>query len=140
MKRTIVIALVLTAIMGVEPRLAAQTCEDEDGMAQGAVQSAAELVETVKKESEASFEAKFHQKTCLSKLTFAIASLDEAVQCRSQTGDGAAATPEQTAASQAKKESDTKLRARLDGYRKALKAADDPKTAKTLIEKFNLPK
>lgn len=138
MKWRITMGLVLTALTWVGPRLAAQSCDDDDAMAQGSIATLANLVATVKKETLADFQAKYHQKNAASKLAFAIAGLDEAIACRSKAGQDSTATPDQAAANRSKQENDTKLRQRFDRYRKELKAADDPKAAKALIESFDL--
>jgi hypothetical protein len=137
MKWRIIMALVLSALTLVGPRLAAQSCDDDDGMAQGAIATLANLVATVKKETLADFQTRYHQKNAGSKLAFAIASLDEAIECRSKAAQDSTATPDQAAANHSKQEADTKLRQRFDQYRKQLKATDDPKAAKALIESFN---
>lgn len=140
MKWRIIMNLVLTALVLVGARLVAQSCDDDDAMAQGSVATIADLVATVKKETLADFQTKYHQKSAVSKLAFAIAGLDEAIECRSKAGQDSTATPDQAAANRSKQESDTKLRQRFDQYRKELKATDDPKAAKALIESFDFSK
>jgi len=138
MKWRITMGLVLIALTWAGPRLAAQSCDEDDAMAQGSVATLANLVDTVKKETLADFQAHYHQKSALSKLAFAIAGLDEAIECRGKAGQDSTATPDQAAANRSKQENDTKLRQRFDQYRKDLKATDDPKAAKRLIESFDV--
>jgi hypothetical protein len=109
--------------------LQAQTCQDERGMADAMVKDVAGIVDTVKKESQADFVGKFHQKSCLNKLTFAIGAVGDAVGClEKDTADAAAAT---------EKDAESKLKDRLTQYKTSLKAADDPKAAKDLIGTFD---
>jgi hypothetical protein len=64
------------------------------------------------------------------KLTFAASAVDGAVQCLDKaTGDSTAA---------ARKDADSKLKAKLTDYRTELKAKTDPKAAKGLIATFDL--
>lgn len=126
----IVFFLVMLTLAG--QGMAAESCQDEQGMVQGDLQTAAEIVDTVKKESQAEFESKFHQKSTTNKLTFAISALDDLVQCldkASQGGDQAAA---------GKKDSEGKLKDRITQYRDSLKSTQDPKSAKALIGTFDL--
>lgn len=116
------------------PQLAAQSCQDDQGMADAQVKTAADMVDTVKKESQADFEAKFHQKSCLNKLTFALSSLNDAISCLDKAGPAAGAPADQTSP----KDSDTKLKDRITKYRSSLKSAEDAKSAKALIGTFDL--
>jgi hypothetical protein len=132
MKSRVMIGFLLVMLSLAGQGIAAESCQDEQGMAQGEVQTATEMVDTVKKESQAEFESKFHQKSTANKLTFAISALDDLVQCldkASQGGDPAAATA---------KDSEARLRDRLTQYRDSLKSTEDPKKAKALIETFDL--
>ena len=108
----------------------AQTCQDERSTADAMVKNVADVVDTVKKETQADFEGKFHQKSCLNKLTFAIGAVGEAVNCLEKAPPDPAAAPV--------KENESKLKDRLTQYKTSLKGADDPKAAKQLIESFNL--
>lgn len=116
------------------PQLAAQSCQDDQAVADGQVKDAADMVDTVKKESQADFEAKFHQKSSLNKLTFALGALDDAISCLDKVGPAAGAPVALTSP----KENDAKLRDRITQYRTSLKSANDPKNAKALIGTFDL--
>ena len=132
MKAKIAVVIVLFGVafgLGAT-RLRAQSCQDERGMADAMVKGVADVVDTVKKESQADFEGKFHQKSCLNKLTFAISAVDEAVSCLEKAAQDPAAAPA--------KETEGKLKDRLTEYKTSLKAADDPKAAKRLIGTFDL--
>jgi len=112
------------------PRLHGQSCQDEKGMADAMVKGVADVVDTVKKESQSDFESKFHQKSCLNKLTFAIGAVGEAVSCLEKAAaDATSATA---------KDTESKLKDKLSEYKASLKAADDPKAAKQLIAGFDL--
>src|ERR1700722_2635772 len=93
-KKAIVIAVFAGFVLGLSgTRLQAQTCQDERGMADAMVKDVAGVVDTVKKESQADFVGKFHQKSCLNKLTFAIGAVGDAVGClEKDTADAASAT------------------------------------------------
>jgi hypothetical protein len=112
------------------PQLTAQSCQDDQAMADAQVKTVADMVDTVKKESQADFEAKFHQKSCLNKLTFAISALNDAIACYDKAG-AAAGQP-------SPKDSDSKLKDRMAEYKGRLKSTDDPKSAKALITTFDL--
>ncbi|HEY6291829.1 MAG TPA: hypothetical protein VI455_09760 [Terriglobia bacterium] len=131
-------AMLAAALAVCAPPLAAQSCQDERAMSEAMVKDAAVIVDTVKKESEADFVAKFHQKSCLTKLTFSINALGEAIDCLDKAGQNASTPADQAASDKAAKEADAKLRDRLSGYKTALKAAEDPKNAKALIGTFDL--
>jgi hypothetical protein len=118
-------------------RLAAQACPDGRAMSDFTVKSAADAAEAIKKESEAEFETKFHQKSFLNKLTFAINALGETVQCLDKASQDSAAPADQAAARSAK-DADTKLKDRLSQYKTSLKETTDPKSAKALIATFDL--
>jgi hypothetical protein len=120
-------------ITGVPP-LAAQSCQDDQAMADAQVKTVADMVDTVKKESQADFEGKFHQKSCLNKLTFAISALNDAIACYDKAGTAAEAAAGQTSP----KDSDSKLKDRMTQYKGTLKSTDDPKSAKSLIGTFDL--
>ena|SRR5579863_4589682 len=130
-KKGIVTIVFLVVAFGSAPGLLkAQSCQDERGMADAMVKDVASVVDAVKKETQADFEGKFHQKSCLNKLTFAIGAVGEAVGCLEKAaGDATAATA---------KDTESKLKDRLTQYKTSLKSADDPKAAKQLIETFDV--
>jgi hypothetical protein len=130
----VIAGLFSIAFAGRVPQLAAQTCQEDQGMADAQVKAAADMVDTVKKESQADFESKFHQKSCLNKLTFALSALNDAIACLDKAGPGADASAGQAPP----KDNDAKLKDRITQYRTALKSADDPKAAKALIATFDL--
>ena len=130
-KRAIVAIVFLSVAFGSGGSLLrAQSCQDERGMADAMVKDVASVVDAVKKETQADFDGKFHQKSCLNKLTFAIGAVGEAVSCLDKAaGDATAVTA---------KDTESKLKERLTQYKTSLKAADDPKAAKQLIETFDI--
>ena len=121
-------------ILGAPPLWA--QCQDERSMADAMVKDAAEIVDTVKKESDADFVSKFHQKSCLTKLTFSINALGEVTACLDKASQSA--VPADQAAAKSAKDAAAALKDRLGGYKTALKAEEDPKKAKTLIATFDL--
>jgi len=132
MKSRIMIGLVLMIVTLAGQGMAAEACQDEQNMAQGTLQTAAEMVDTVKKESQAEFDSKFHQKSTANKLAFTISAIDEVVQCLDKANQGG------DAAAGAKKDSEAKLMDRLTHYRDSLKSTEDSKAAKALIGTFDL--
>jgi len=130
----VIAGLFSMVFVGRVPQLAAQSCQDDQAVADAQVKDAADTVDTVKKESQADFESKFHQKSCLNKLTFALSAENEAIACFDKAGPGADASAGQASP----KDNDAKLKERITQYRTALKSADDPKAAKALIATFDL--
>src|SRR5579863_2061877 len=109
-KKAMVVTVLVGATLGVSaPRLQAQACQDERGMADAMVKDVAGVVDLVKKETQADFEGKFHQKSCLNKLTFAIGAVGDAVGCLDKApSDATTATA---------KETEGKLKDRLTQYK-----------------------
>ena len=130
----VTVGLVSIAFITRVPQLAAQSCQDDQAMADAQVKAAADMVDTVKKESQADFEGKFHQKSCLNKLTFALSALNDAVACLDKAGPSAGGA----AGEASPKDSDAKLKDRITQYKTTLKSTDDAKAAKALIATFNL--
>jgi hypothetical protein len=126
----LVAGLFSIALLTRVPQLAAQSCQDDQAMADAQVKTLADIVDTVKKESQADFETKFHQKSCLNKLTFALSAVTDAIACYDKAGGDAGTT--------SPKDSDSKLKDRITQYRNNLKSADDPKNAKALISSFDV--
>lgn len=135
----LLVATVLTSA-SLPKSLFAQSCKDEEAMVEDSKKSVTDLIDTVKKESLDDFQSKFHQKTCLSKLAFSLGMVGELVSCLDKASQDTTATKEQSDAYKSKREAYAKLKDKLDQDRRALKAAEDPKEAKALIEKFDLPK
>ncbi len=133
------VAAVLVGVCAPQP-LFAQACKDEQAMVDETKQGLAAPVDSVKKETLASFEKAFHQKTCLAKLTLCLNVMDEVINCLDKAGQDPAATKEQAASYKAQKESYAKLKDKLTQYKSQLKATEAAKDAKVLIEKFELDK
>jgi len=114
-----------------------QSCDDDEAMVKDYQKSLTEIIGTVKKESLADFEKAYHQKVCISKLTFCLSSIDGLVECLDKTSQDAATPKDQAEAAKAKRESYAKLKGKIEAARTALKAAESPKDAKALIEKFD---
>ncbi|HXH48939.1 MAG TPA: hypothetical protein VNM47_06300 [Terriglobia bacterium] len=119
--------------------LHSQTCSDDEGMVKSYVQSIAELVGTVRKESLSEFTKDYHQQSCLTRLTLSLGIIDSLMDCLNKAAKDPAATPDQNAAVKDKLEKYAKLKSALEQDRDTLKAAKDTKTAKSVIEKFVIP-
>ena len=113
-----------------------QTCSDDEGMVKSYVQSIADLVGTVKKESLSDFEKDYHQQSCLSRLNLSLGIVNSLIDCLNKAAKDPATTQEQIAAVKSKLEKYAKLKSVLEQDRDTLKAAKDTKTAKSIIEKF----
>ena len=140
MKTTISTLFFLGAVslcLGSLDRTVAQQCGDQEAMVTDYKKDLGGLVETTRKESLADFEKGFHQKAFLTKLTFSLSMLNELVSCLEKAVADSTATKEQADATKAKLDTYTKLKDKVEGFRKKLKATDDPKEAKALIEKFD---
>ncbi len=125
------VALSFVFLAGGPARAQAPACQDEETVAQSMVQDVAASVDSIRKESESDFESKYHQKGLTNKLTFALTSVDGAVQCLTKaSGDTSAA---------ARKDAESKLKMKLTDYRTQLKEKTDPKAAKELIATFDFP-
>ncbi len=133
----LLVASVLTSAF-LPKSLFAQSCKDEEAMVEDSKKTVTDLIDTVKKENLENFQSKFHQKSCLSKLTFSLSMVSELVNCLEKASQDTSASKEQSDAYKAKREAYAKLKEKLDQDRNALKAAQDPKQAKALIEKFDL--
>jgi hypothetical protein len=119
----------------------AQGCRDEEAMVVDYTNGIVDLLATTRKESLADFEKGYHQKTMLTKLRLSAGMIDGLVECLQKASADTAATKEQVDAYKAKVERYTKLKGKLEADQKSLKAAaDDPKAAKALIEKFDYAK
>jgi len=118
--------------------LSAQACKDEESMVAFYKKDLAEMVETVKKESLPDFEKAYHQKSSLSKLTLYGLNVDTLLSCLDKAAQDTTATKEQVEAYKAKHETNAKLKGKIQQDGNKLKAAEAPKEAKALIEKFDL--
>jgi len=119
--------------------LFAQGCKDEEAEVAEAEKTLTDLVDTVKKESLDDFQNKFHQKTSMSRLRLAVSMVDGLVSCLERASKDATAAKEQLDAYKAKLDTYSKLKEKLTQNQDALKAAEAPKDAKALVEKFSFP-
>lgn len=119
-------------------RLLAQACDDDEAMVTSYVKDLHELAETTRKESLEQFQKGFHQQTCLTKLSLALGVVKELASCLDKAAQDPAATKDQTDSDKAKHEKYAKLQIKIEQDHKDLKAAQEPKDAKTLIGKFDL--
>ena len=113
-------------------------CQDEEAMVADYQKSLTELTETVKKEGLPEFQSHYHRKNYLTKLTLYVGLLDGVVGCFDNASHDSKATKDQASGYQTKRDSLTKLKGKLSGYRDSLKASEVDKDAKALIEKFDV--
>jgi hypothetical protein len=118
--------------------LQAQTCKDDETIAEEYKKRILDLVQTVKKESLEDFQKAYHQKNAFSKLTFCLTGVDGLLSCLDKAAQDATATKEEVEASKAKRATYAKLKGKIQHDRDALKAAESAKDAKALIEKIDL--
>lgn len=118
-------------------RLAAQQCQDEEAVVVDYTKSLTKLVETTRKEGLPEFEKSYHQKACLTKLTLCLGMIDELDGCLEKASVDTTATKDQVEAYKAKRATYAKLKDKVEEDKKALKALEDSKAAKTLMEKFD---
>ena len=141
MKHRLEVALVASATLlclFVAQPVFAQTCDDDEMIATQYKKSILELVEKVKKESLEDFQRAYHQKSCMSNLTLCLTAVDGLIKCLDKAAQDPAATKEQVDAYKAKQASYTRLKGKVEEQRNALKAAEDAKAGKALIEKIDL--
>jgi len=139
MKRRILVVILAGPLLfglPIHHLLRGQTCSDDEGMVKSYVKSIADLTSTVKKESLDDFEKDYHEQSCLSRLTLSLGMLNSLMDCLSKAAKDTTATKEQIAAIQGKLQSYTKLKSALEQDQNTLKAAKNPKTAKSVIEQF----
>ena len=97
-----------------------------------------ELIETVRKEDLEHFQRAFHQKTCLSKLTLCLNMMNGLLSCLEKATQDTTATKEQKETAKSQREKYWALKQKIEQYRNALKAAENAKAAKSLVEKFEV--
>lgn len=135
----LLIGITPTALFGQRTRAPApEACQDEAAMLGEATKTVTDLVEAVKKESLQDFQKAYHQKSCLSKLTFCVSAVSGLVSCLEKAAEDTLATKQQVADYKAKRERYSKLQDRITQDRNALKATEVAKEAKVLIEKLDL--
>ena len=118
--------------------LRGQSCSDDEGMVKSYVQGINSLVGTVQKETLAEFQKEYHEQSCLTRINLSIGIVKSLVDCLNKAAKDPADTPAQLAAIKSKLQTYDKLESALQQDSKSLKAAKNPKAAKSLIEKFVL--
>jgi hypothetical protein len=140
MRRILGIAVLVVASLAALPGqrlILGQACGDDEAMVKDYQKTLTDLVATVKKESLADFEKAYHQKSCMTKLTFCLTMVNGLIGCLDKASQDATATKDQVDAYKAKRESYAKLKAKVEQGRNALKSAENSKDAKALIERFD---
>jgi hypothetical protein len=112
-------------------------CQDEEAMVADYTKDLTSLAATVKGENLQAFQRGFHRKTCLTKLTFCASMLNGAVACFEKAAQNPATPKDQVEACKVKHDHYAKLNERVSQYRDTLKATEDYKAAKALIEKYD---
>lgn len=120
--------------------LLAQVCQGEEAMVEDYKKGLSEMVEKVKGESLEEFRKAYHQKSCLSKLNLGASFVNIAIECLDKAGQDPTATKDQAKEIAAKREKHDVLKAKVEQYRKELKATESSEGAKELIAKFDIPK
>ena len=113
-------------------------CLDEEAMVEQAKSAVVEVVEAVKKETVQEFQNKYHQKSALNKLTFFLSMVNGAVSCFEKASGDTTLKKDVAAIVRDKHDKYAKLKERLEKDRDALKATENAKLAKGLIEKLDL--
>ncbi len=141
MKRQIVAVILAGPLLFGLPILRSlhgQTCSDDEGMVKSYVQGINSLVGTVQKESLSDFEKDYHEQSCLSRLNLSIGIVKSLIDCLNKAASDPADTPAQVAAIKSKLQDYAKLESALEQDRDSLKAAKNPKAAKSVVEKIVL--
>jgi hypothetical protein len=112
-------------------------CQDEETMVGDYTKDLTSLTATVEGEDLGTFQRTFHRKTCLTKLTLCASILDGAVTCFEKAEQDPATPKDQVEGCKAKHDRYTKLKEKVSHYRDTLKATEDYKKAKALIEQFD---
>ena len=113
-------------------------CADEETMVAEYRKGMGELVGTIHKEKLEEFERAFHRKVCLNKLNLCEGILDIATACYDEVLKDSSTSKANAEEYRAKLDAYAKLKAKLIQYRDALKAKEQDKDAKALIETFDL--
>lgn len=113
-------------------------CQDEEAMVEQAKSSVVELVEAVKKETVHDFQNKYHQKSTLNKLGFCLSMVNGAAGCFEKASGDTTLKKDQAAIVRDKRERYGKLKERVQKDHDALKATENAKHAKEMIEKIDL--
>lgn len=106
---------------------APQACTDQEAVVTSVKKDLAALVDTVKNESEADFEAKYHEQTCESRLSICLEMTNSVLDCLSKAGKDA----------QSAESAYAQLKNMLTRDLATLKNAKTPKDAKAAIETFD---
>ena len=115
----------------------AQACEDEDAMVESTSKELVDFVGVVQKEDLKKFEEAYHQRSCLTKLSFCLTLVDEAEECLEKAEQDPAVPEADKQTRKAEHERFAKFRKTVEEDQKVLKAAEKPADAKALIEKFD---
>ena len=119
-----------------QPRLHAQGCDPDEAMVKDYQNSILDLVAEVKAEKLDDFQQKYHQRSCLTKLSLFAGAADGLIQCLQQAVKDSATPKDQADADKAKLVTFAKLKAEVQSNHDELKKIEDPKQAKAYVEKL----
>jgi len=118
----------------------AQTCKDDESMVTTYKQTLNDSVNTVRKESLQDFVREFHQKSVTVQVNLSLNLVNQLVTCLDKAAQDSTATKDEIAAYKAKRETYAKLKGALSQDLNELKAENNQKQAKAVIEKFDFSK
>jgi len=128
--------LALPLLLSQSQTPAPQACSDDEAVVTSVKQDLSALVDTIKKENQDDFDTKYHQQTCLSRLSICLSTTSELLDCLDKATKDTTTPKEQMGAIKAKQAEYTKLKNALDQDIQSLKSAKDSKEAKSLIGNF----
>ncbi|MGH9406376.1 MAG: hypothetical protein ACRD3D_11145 [Terriglobia bacterium] len=114
-----------------------QACAEDKGIVTSVTQDLSSLVDTVKKESQQDFDTKYHEQTCISRLSICSQMTGELVECLTKASKDASTPKEQMSEIQTLLASYTKLKSTLDQDLQTLKGVKNNKAAKAAIAGFD---
>lgn len=120
-----------------ETKPAPQACSEEETMVTDYEKGLSDLVGKVQKETPEEFQRLFHRRSCLSKLNMCEGVLDTATECLEAAIKNPSAPKASVESYRAKRDAYAKLKEKLIQYRDSLKAKEEDKEAKALIETFH---
>lgn len=121
-----------------QPQSAApKVCGDSEAVVTSVKQDLSAMVDTIKKESQSDFTTKYHEQTCLSRLSICLETTNELLQCLDKASKDSTTPPAQMEAIKTMQAAYGKLKSTLDQDIQALKSAKNPKAAKAAIGNFD---
>jgi hypothetical protein len=113
--------------------LFAQACKDELSMVEGSRQDLTAFAATVKGESLSKFETLNHQKGAVSKLSLHDGMMGELIECFDKASHDPTVAKEDAAAALKQHDDAVKVQTKIEREEHAIRAAENPQNAKTLV-------